>query len=83
MGLAAPGSVPTAATEGVVTRPFLDRDGALADFDAYATALLGAPSREFHARRGAGRFWARITGHEGFVERLPLLPDARELRYAV
>ncbi len=64
-------------------RLFLDCDGVLADFDGYATALLGAPPREFEARHGARRFWARIAGHEDFFDRLPLMPDARELWGAV
>ena len=64
-------------------RLFLDCDGVLADFDAYASGLLGMPPREFEARHGARRFWARIAGHEGFFEKLPLMPDARELWDAV
>ncbi len=64
-------------------RLFLDRDGVLADFDTYATALLGMPPHEFEARHGARRLWARIAAHEGFFERLPPMPDARELWDAV
>ncbi len=64
-------------------RLFLDCDGVLADFDTYATALLGMPPREFEARCGTKRFWAQIAGHEGFFEKLPLMPDARELWDAV
>ncbi|WP_210528971.1 hypothetical protein [Rubellimicrobium arenae] len=64
-------------------RLFLDCDGVLADFDSYATELLGMPPREFEARQGSRAFWRRIAGHEDFFYRLPLMPDARELWDAV
>jgi hypothetical protein len=60
-------------------RLFLDCDGVLADFDGYATELLGMAPRAFEARHGRREFWRRIAGHEDFFFRLPLLPDAREL----
>ncbi|TNC72169.1 hypothetical protein [Rubellimicrobium roseum] len=62
---------------------FLDCDGVLADFDAYATEILGLPPREFEARHGRKAFWSRIAGHEDFFFKLPLMPDARELWSAV
>jgi hypothetical protein len=62
---------------------FLDCDGVLADFDRYATALLGMPPREFEARHGIRRFWSRIAGDPDFFFNLPLMPDARELWDAV
>ncbi len=64
-------------------RLFLDCDGVLADFDAYATEVLGAPPRAFEARHGRREFWKRIAGHPDFFARLPLMPDARELWEAV
>ena len=64
-------------------RLFLDCDGVLADFDAYATEVLGAPPRAFEARHGRREFWKRIAGHEDFFARLPLMADARELWDAV
>jgi hypothetical protein len=64
-------------------RLFLDCDGVLADFDGYATGLLGMAPREFEARHGRGRFWSRIAGHEDFFRKLPLMADARELWDAV
>lgn len=64
-------------------RLFIDCDGVLADFDAYATGLLGMPPRMFEARFGTGRFWNRIAGHEDFFYKLPLMPDARDLWSAV
>ena len=72
-----------AAIGGSMPRLFLDCDGVLADFDAYATGLLGMPPREFEARHGAKRFWDRIAGHEDFFYKLSLTPDARELWDAV
>ena len=62
---------------------FLDCDGVLADFDAYATRVLGLPPREFEARHGRKEFWRRIAGHPDYFFRLPLMPDARELWEAV
>lgn len=62
---------------------FLDCDGVLADFDAYATELLGMPPRQFEARHGPKRFWSRIAAHEDFFFKLPLMPGARELWDAV
>ena len=62
---------------------FLDCDGVLADFDSYATGLLGMPPREFEARHGTRRFWSRIAGDPDFFYNLPLMPDAQELWDAV
>ena len=64
-------------------RLFLDCDGVLADFDTYATQLLGVAPREFEARRGIQEFWRRIARDEDFYFKLPLMPDARELWDAV
>ncbi len=60
-------------------RLFLDCDGVLADFEGYATELLGMPPREFEARHGLRSFWQRIARDEDFFFKLPLLPDARLL----
>lgn len=65
------------------SRLFLDCDGVLADFDAYATELLGMPPRRFEARHGPKRFWSRIAGHGDFFYELPLMPDAQVLWDAV
>lgn len=62
---------------------FLDCDGVLADFDAYATKLLGMPPRAFEAKHGLGRFWSRLAAHEDFYYKLPLMPDAQMLWDAV
>ena len=62
---------------------FLDCDGVLADFDRYATGLLGLPPREFEARHGLKEFWQRIANHPDYFFRLPLMPDARQLWDAV
>ena len=64
-------------------RLFLDCDGVLADFDAYATEVLEAPPRAFEARHGRREFWRRIAGHGDFFARLPLMGDARRLWDAV
>jgi hypothetical protein len=64
-------------------RLFLDCDGVLADFDAYATNLLGLPPYAFEARYGRREFWRRIAGHEDFFFKLPLMPDAQALWDAV
>lgn len=62
---------------------FFDCDGVLADFDGYATEVLGLPPREFEARHGRKEFWRRIAAHSDYFYRLPLLPGARELWEAV
>lgn len=64
-------------------RLFLDCDGVLADFDGYATRLLGLPPREFEARQGRNELWRRLASHPDYFFRLPLMPDARELWDAV
>lgn len=64
-------------------RLFLDCDGVLADFDAYAAEVLGMHPRDFEARHGRREFWRRIAGAEDFFARLPLMPDARTLWEAV
>ena len=62
---------------------FLDCDGVLADFDTYAEKIFGLPPRKAEAELGQERFWAPLQSHEGFYEKLPLMPDARELFEAV
>ena len=62
---------------------YLDCDGVLADFDSAAEAILGAPSHIFEKRHGAGQFWKRLAGADGFFENLEPLPDAFELYEAV
>ena len=62
---------------------FLDCDGVLADFDAGATKLLGAPPDAFQAKNGAGRFWARLAKAPDFYATLPLMPGADLLFDAV
>jgi hypothetical protein len=62
---------------------FLDCDGVLADFDIYAEKIFGLPPRNAEGVLGATRFWADLQSHDGFYEKLPLMPDARELFEAV
>jgi hypothetical protein len=64
---------------------FLDCDGVLADFDAYAIPLLGhgLPPRQVEARIGSEEFWRILREHPDFYYRLPLMPDALELFAAV
>jgi hypothetical protein len=40
---------------------FLDCDGLFADFDAGAEAILGLRPGAFEAKRGLGRFWAKLA----------------------
>lgn len=62
---------------------FLDCDGVLASFDEYALEIFGLPPRAAEKKLGTPRFWADLQSHEGFYEKLPLMPDARELFEAV
>jgi hypothetical protein len=62
---------------------FLDCDGVLADFDAGAKALLGAPAAVFQARRGNREFWKRLARVRNFYGDLSEMPDARRLFDAV
>lgn len=58
---------------------FLDCDGVLADFETYAETIFGLPPRSFEEKFGTKRFWVDLQSHEGFFEKLPLMPDAKEL----
>lgn len=62
---------------------FLDCDGVLANFDAYAEEIFGLPPRKFEDQHGAKRFWCDLQSHEGFYTKLPPMPDALELFAAV
>jgi hypothetical protein len=62
---------------------YLDCDGVLADFDKSATALLGAPPRQFEKMHGIGRFWKKLASAPDFYFSLPLMPDAMRLFDAV
>lgn len=62
---------------------FLDCDGVMADFDTYAEKIFGLPPRKAETKLGRPRFWADLQSHEGFYEKLPLMPDAMELFEAV
>jgi hypothetical protein len=62
---------------------FLDCDGVMADFDTLATEVFGLPPRKAEVELGAERFWCDLQSHEGFYEKLPLMPDAMELFEAV
>jgi len=67
----------------VARQLYLDCDGALADFDAGATAVLKMPPREFRDRHGARLFWKKLAAAPDFYFSLPLMPDAMELFEAV
>ena len=61
---------------------FLDCDGVLADFDKYASQLLGMPPREFEATKhngNSGPMWKILYEHEDYFYKLPKMPDADEL----
>ena len=62
---------------------YLDCDGVLADFDAGAAAILGAPPRTFQDRHGPGRFWQKLASAGDFYADLPLMPGAMKLFEAV
>jgi hypothetical protein len=62
---------------------YLDCDGVLADFDAGATKILGMGPKEYQAKNGAGRFWAKLAKHPDFYGTLPLMPGAMKLFGAV
>ena len=62
---------------------YLDCDGVLADFEAGARAVLGAPADEYQDRYGPQRFWRKLAMAPDFYYSLPLMPDAEELFAAV
>ena len=63
---------------------FLDCDGVLADFDTYASSLMGGLNpREFERQKGAKEFWKTIYSTPNFFTNLPPMPDAHELVDAV
>lgn len=65
----------------LIERPriFLDCDGVLADFDAYAHDYFGMPPREYERRMGSRQFWAALEAKGDFYLNLPLMADARDL----
>jgi 5'(3')-deoxyribonucleotidase len=64
-------------------RLFLDCDGVLADFDAGARQLFGAPFDHFQAKHGSRETWRRLSRADNFYGSLPEMPDARRLFDAV
>jgi hypothetical protein len=62
---------------------FLDCDGVLANFDAYAEEIFGLPPRDAENKLGTKRFWVDLQSHDGFYRNLPPMPDAFELFAAV
>lgn len=68
-----------ALTEAGRAHVFLDCDGVLADFDAYAQVYFGKHPREYERLMGSARFWAELEAKGDFYRHLPLMPDAHEL----
>lgn len=58
---------------------FLDCDGVLADFDAYAEAYFGMAPRKYEALHGSKRFWSELERKGDFYRNIPLMPDANIL----
>lgn len=58
---------------------FLDCDGVLADFDLYASEILGMPPREFEAQKGDSRLWEILYSTKDYFFNLPKMVDADEL----
>ena len=62
-----------------MTQLFLDCDGVLADFDAYANDYFGMPPRQYEAQMGASQFWEKLEAKGDFYRNMPLMHDARAL----
>ena len=62
---------------------FLDCDGVLANFDAYAESIFGMPSREAQTKLGTAKFWQQLRARPDFFRTLELMQDARVLFNAV
>ena len=58
---------------------FLDCDGVLADFDAYALDYFGVPPRLAEKEMGSAEFWRRLEAKGDFYRNLPVMDDAFEL----
>lgn len=58
---------------------FLDCDGVLADFDAYASTLLGMTLDEYEKNKHQPEGWDILYAHEDFFYKLPKMRDADEL----
>ena len=62
---------------------FLDADGVLADFDAYAHEYFGMPSREYEKKVGSKTFWKELQAKGDFYRNMPKMHDADTLVDAV
>ena len=76
----------TTQTEGVKAghtkgpHVFLDCDGVLADFDAYAMDYFGGiPPRLAEKEMGSAEFWRRLEAKGDFYRNMPVMDDAYEL----
>lgn len=59
---------------------FLDCDGVLADFDGFASGILGMPPRDYEREKhNNAELWARLYAVEDYFFKLPKLHDADEL----
>ena len=58
---------------------FLDCDGVLADFDAYALDYFGVPPRLAEKEMGSAEFWRRLEAKGDFYRNLPVMDDAFDL----
>jgi hypothetical protein len=59
---------------------FLDCDGVLADFDGFATEILGLPPREYERKKHNNiELWEKLYAVEDYFFKLPKMPDADEL----
>ena len=59
---------------------FLDCDGVLADFDGYASELLGIHPREYERQKhNDAKLWDILYSHDDYFFKLPRMKDADEL----
>lgn len=64
-----------------INRIYLDMDGVIADFDSYFQDCYGYYPPDFEEKYGREEFWDKLWQDAKFFEKIPNMPNKRELIY--